>query len=176
MGLPRGWLSGCWATRTLRTAGGGSGTQIPALQLRALGSLGGFPQLGFLPVTQGHSTTLFMLPAPPGCHEGKTQAKVSPGEVGRALHTGSRDPGSGLSSVTDLRVALDEFHSSAFLIHSPHNLFCMPGQEQAGCWGLKVTKIHGERAELQSRGFRCEGLRLLQLKGRLNKNNTKLGI
>ena len=102
MGLPRGWLSGCWATRTLRTAGGGSGTQIPALQLRALGRLGGFPQLGFLPVTQGHSTTLFMLPAPPGCHEGKTQAKVSPGEVGRALHTGSRDPGSGLSSVTEL--------------------------------------------------------------------------
>ena len=89
MGLPRGWLSGCWATRTLRTAGGESGTQIPALQLRALGRLGGFPQLGFLPVTQGHSTTLFMLPAPPGCHEGKTQAKVSPGEVGRALHTGS---------------------------------------------------------------------------------------
>ena len=159
-----------------RTAGRESGTQIPDLQLHALGSLGVFPQLGLLPVTQGHSITLFMLPAPPGCHEGKTQAKVSPGEVGRALHMGSRDPGSGLSSVTDLRVTLDKFRSSAFLIHSLHNLFCMIGQEQAGCWGLKVTKIHGERAELESRGFRCEGLRLLQLKGCLKNKNTKLGI
>lgn len=159
-----------------RTAGGASGTQTPACSSICTGQPGCLPSAGSPAVTQGHSTTLFMLPAPPGCHEGKTQAKLSPGEVGGARHTGIRDPGSGLGSVTDLRVTLDKSHSSAFLLHSLHNLFCMPSQEQAGCWGLKVTKIQGGRAKLESRGFRCEGLRLLQLRGCLKNKNTKLGI
>lgn len=67
-------------------AGGGSGTQVPAPQPHAMGGLGIFPQLGLSLVTHGQNSTLFMLPAPPGRHEGKTQAKLPPGEVGGSLH------------------------------------------------------------------------------------------
>lgn len=105
-----------------------------------------------------------MLPEPPGGHEGKNQAKLWPEELGRGSQRAGRDLGSGLSFVTDRRVTLDKSRSSAFLVHSLHNLFRTPSWEQAGCCSI-VIKIQGEGAERESGRVQRGGPKLIQLKG-----------